>query len=1106
MTTSLDATPLIHIFIGDTVQNRSEHDCLRTVCETLTKMRNWAYIFANFHAAGRQIDLTVFTERTTLVIEIKGYSLPIRGGVNGQWEQLGPYGARKIGNAYIQALNAKNALRDEMQRIGQIDGYPNGLVVVTPIVPEGSTTTPDDFKVAVTGPDQIAQLLMRPSGALLTKDSCEALARKLGLEAVASADAALNDEVLVAERLHDTYLKAFGDFYRPLTSEFVSDRYRCGILEIELSQVQSMVAGGDAGVLIHGPSGCGKTLLATSCAISCVAVGCVPIFVSAKNFDGEFQRLLDREAALLSARSASSIITASRLLGKRVILFLDGYNECRDDLKVNLTRSLRAFALRYGTGVVVSTQQDLVRADLLTTKSVIVKQPSEEFKVSLAKIEERGDRAGNFRILLQVANSGLESRLVGQVGGFLPTGASRFALFDAYARQKLGTAAADGIRFLSIFAETLVDRACFSLSVREFYRLCDSTNLDHAARQQLLRSQLLQVRGDRVSFIHELFFSAFSAEAVIRSAHGDLTRIRAALGSPRFFSSKTFILGAIEDDRVMYGVLESLTDHDLLAACARGECGAIAQSIVKRKIERLLEVMFAEAQGLGFQIVGKGWNSIAIDINSLRHELKEFCFYLTAIGQGLMNGQYLDVVMAACRHMDETIAIFSDAHVADAKANKIPLRHAVFSAAYVMHREAAISQLINFIHSGRLSFRGQEGQGFGTTLHEEWSHAETPGQFYFLIGLTKFSACSKETVQYVARMLQNIRAYPYHLQLDLIDSARYFRDAEEPYRTDIVEALEASLDKLGIMMNTMIFEALSALGALEEEEQSHIPVIRNEIEDALSTDSVESDLAAWGLFSRQFDHPFDTSYWDEIQGLDDSRKKLLLTKACRGAEAPYLSFLGILIRQLSEFNDPNVGPAIARWAALPDKQSFMPQDAVEVFISAHEALGYLGADLSQFRGEPITAAEHAMLACGELYYWASRTDVDAPQTSIYTAAARSVLLDHSRCASAGALQLATSRMLSTDGARVSLMTHYPDICVAICREVLKWRHEQVSYFEHGFHDNTDSIAYFAIQVLGEAGVVDDLQALRDLCDHERHGISALEAIKKIEERTDVRYN
>ncbi len=1098
--------PLICIFVGEPVRNRSEHDCLSAVYDALVQRRGWAYIFANFHAAGRQIDLAIFTETTTLVIEAKGYSLPVRGDLNGQWEQLGPFGARKIGNAYNQALDAKNALRDEIQRIHQTDGYPNGLVAVAPIVPQGSRLTAGDFKVAVGGLDRIEQQLARPSGALLTQELCEGLARGLSLEPVGNVDAALDDELLAAERRCQTYLKAFGNFYGPLASELVSDEYSCGGRGIGPSDVQSMTAVSNSGVVIHGPSGCGKTLLATSCAISCVAAGCIPIFVSSKNFDGEFRGVLDKEAALLSVPSAGSIIAASRLLNKRVILFLDGYNECRDDLKASLTRSLKAFALRYGAGIVVSTQHDLVRADILTTTTIAVKRPSDELKATLARTEELGDLGKNVRSLLRVATSGLEARLVGQAGVSLPTGASRFVLFDTYARKKLDAAAADGIRVLSSFAETLVQRACFSLSVREFDRLCDSTNLENAVRRQVLGSLLLQVRGDRVSFSHELFFYAFSAEAAIRSANGNLARIRAALAAPRLFAAKAFILGAIEDDNIVAEVLDGLTDHDLLAASFRGECGAVTQSIVKRKIERLLTAMIAEAQSIRFQMSGEGWDGISIDRSSLHHEFGNFGCYLAAIGQGLMEGMYLDAVMTACRFMDETIGTFSKVFAAEAKVKKIPLRHAIFSTAYVMHREAAISQLINFIHSDVLSFRHHEGQGFGVALRDAWSHAETPGQFYFLLGVTKFSSHCKEFAKYVVPLLQNIRACPYHIQLELIYFAQYLHDVDEPYRGEIIEALEASLNKLGVMMNSIIVDALKGFGTLDEEEQGYIQVVRNEIEDALSTDSNEADLAAWGLFSCQFDHPFDSAYWNEIQGLDDSRKKLLFTKACRGANVPHLSFLGILIRELSKFNDSNVAPAIVRWTALPDKQYFMPQEALEVFISAHETLGQLGVELPRPRGGSTTPAENALLACGELFYWANRADVRDPQRSKYSEEARSILLDHTMCASAGALYLTTSQVLSTEGTHISLVKVYPDLCVSICSEALERWENQVSFFNHGFRGEAEGIAFFAIQVLGNAGGIDHLQVLRGLCDHERLGVTSLEAIKKIEGRTRCRHD
>lgn len=71
------AIPRIRIFIGARLEHKSEHDCLRAVHAALMQSHRWAYVFANFNVSGRQLDLAIFTETTTLVIEAKGYAQPI---------------------------------------------------------------------------------------------------------------------------------------------------------------------------------------------------------------------------------------------------------------------------------------------------------------------------------------------------------------------------------------------------------------------------------------------------------------------------------------------------------------------------------------------------------------------------------------------------------------------------------------------------------------------------------------------------------------------------------------------------------------------------------------------------------------------------------------------------------------------------------------------------------------------------------------------------------------------------------------------------------------------------------------------------------------------
>lgn len=1098
MTISPGNPTLVQIFIGEPIQHRSDYDCLSEVYSILIQKGQWAYVFANFHLADRQVDLLVFTEKTTAIIEAKNYSFPVRGGTNGPWEQYGPNGKRKIRNAYEQAWNARNTLRDEITRRYKIDGYPNGLVIITPEIPKGSDLS-TNHKVVIKGLSQVGPELARPSGAHLTQDQCTSFAKTLRLERVEHIEAALDSQVLIAERTHQAYAEAFRAFHTPLAEALLEDKYTFDKAKIGRDKVQSLVLSGDHGVFIKGPSGCGKSMLATYCAIACLGADFIPVFVNGGNFEGNFQRLLDKEAALLGLRSASCITKMARTLGRRLILFLDGYNECPESLQLNLTRSIRAFSLRYGASIVISTQQDISRCDLLEAHSVFVHRPSDALKASLAKVS-KPDPTGNLHSLLQVTTSGLEASLAGQVGTTLPAGSSRFGLFDCYARIKLGIAASEGIRLLTSIAEKLVFETCFSLSVREFDRLCDGANLVHLNGSQLIRSKLLHVRGDRVSFVHELFFAAFSAEAVIRSANGNAQKIIAALDSPRFFSAKVFILGAVENNQVLQEVLSNLNDQDLLSACFQGECGATAQSVTKRKITSVLDAMLSEAKTLDFHFIGEGWDSVEINPTSLNSELKNFDSYIGAIGEGLMRGQYLNVVLSACRYVDNAIANFTANNEAEAKTRKAPLRHNLFSEAYVMHRGAAISQLVKFIHSGGISFRRKEGGDFQPAILDAWKCAQSPGQQYLLIGLTRFTSHELETAPYVATLLRNVRTQPYHLQLALIDFAHYFREAKEPYRTIIIESLQAALDKLGVMMNTIIFDALRSLGALDEDEQNYAPIVCAEIQNALDSEGSESDSVAWGLFSCQFDHPFDAVYWDEIQSLDEPRKKHFFTKACRGASGNFVSFLGILIRQLSEFNDQTVAPAITKWTALPEKSSFMPQDAVEVFVIAHEALGRLDALLPPSRGHATNEADSALLACGELFYWANRANVEDAEISINTLVARSTLLESCRNSAAGALKLTTSRFLSSDGTRTSLVKKYPLTSAQICRDALENPIQQVSYFEHSFDCDPDSITRFSIQVLGEVGNIDDLAMLRDLCDNKNCGTEALIAIKRIEER------
>ncbi len=1093
----MDKPFIPRIYIGEPIQHKSEKDCLLFVYDQLKRSGRWSYIFLNFHVEGRQIDLVIFTPNTTLLIEVKGYSLPVIGEINGQWLQHGYNGSKEIGNAYNQALNAKHCLRDVIQKIITTHDYPDAAVIISPHIPSGSKLTTGDFKVKIGGLELIKELLQPIiSTTQLSALECLDLAKYLSLTPVTSIDAALHPTIFESEKTYITYIDSFSTFHASNIKEHIADEYELNSQVIDITNITELMTKEGKHFIIRGPSGCGKTLLLTSSAIACIQMECIPIYITAKDFTGQFQALLDKEIGLLNMISSKNLIRAAKTLGKRIVLFVDGYNECSNGLKVQLTRSLCAFALRHNANIIISSQDIVERNDLLKLENILVRKPSNKLKITLSKINKKTENNKNILSLLHVANSGLEAVLIGKIGRLLPTGASKFIIFETYARDRLKTSITESISILSFFADYLVKQARFSLSIREFDRICHRAGLKNVSLQDLLDSLLLQRNGDSISFSHELILNTFAAESVIRSAN-NIKELLPILSSPKFNSAKTFIIGAIEDDSLLYEVLHHCKDQQLIAACALGECGARAQNIIRKKIDQLLKAMINEAHGVKFKITGEGVYGITIDKSSLSPTLIDFNSYLKAIGQELLAGNYYEEVMSACQNMDQAIMEFSKVSQTIAQEKKLPLRHAMFSTAYVMQRDTAIAKVMHIFRSGILSFYAIKETEFSIFFKHLWSNASTLGQYYFLLSMRRFDQ-PKDIAPFIVDLMQNLTSYPYHLQLELIDSAQYLHDADEHFRSQAIQVLEDSLNKHSPILNSIIFETLQILGALDHSEKEYIPTIHREIDELLTVDNDESNQIASSVFLKQFDHPYSSSYWDEIQKLDPAKKKILLIKACLGSNSSDLFFIDILIKQLSEFNDPKIASAINRWTVLPDKQHFMPQNAILVFVAAHEALGKLGVDLPPLRSKVKNIADITLLACADLIYWANRVDVINPATSEVTLQPRNILLNHSLSASAAAINIVVSPMLQSDDQSKSLLTVYPQLILEVCRNALTQQDQQATYFEDVITFDTLNIAIFCIQILGTLGDENDLFQLRNLCDHPVLGLSALEAIKKIE--------
>jgi hypothetical protein len=85
------------------------------------------------------------------------------------------------------------------------------------------------------------------------------------------------------------------------------------------------------------------------------------------------------------AGPAAELIGATRKLGRRLLLVVDGYNECTPSERSRLTRSIAAAVKRFNARAVVTSRIALEREDLIPARAYTVQTPNIETKLAIAQ-------------------------------------------------------------------------------------------------------------------------------------------------------------------------------------------------------------------------------------------------------------------------------------------------------------------------------------------------------------------------------------------------------------------------------------------------------------------------------------------------------------------------------------------------------------------------------------------------------------------------------------------------------------------------------------------------------------------------------------------------
>lgn len=123
----MNNTTAVDVFLGHPLVDLTEKQFLARLRRDLAARGLRARVLANLQLGGsfRQLDFVIVTDQRVVVIELKGWNVPVVGRANGRWQRV--VDGRRLpteGNPYRQAHDGGYALSDAMRAFRQEVGAP----------------------------------------------------------------------------------------------------------------------------------------------------------------------------------------------------------------------------------------------------------------------------------------------------------------------------------------------------------------------------------------------------------------------------------------------------------------------------------------------------------------------------------------------------------------------------------------------------------------------------------------------------------------------------------------------------------------------------------------------------------------------------------------------------------------------------------------------------------------------------------------------------------------------------------------------------------------------------------------------------------------------
>lgn len=1097
---------MVEIFLGAEIEESSERLFLMRLRTALEDSGISAIVLGNFLAGrnGLQIDFVVATSNGGSVVELKSYSLPIDGSINGSWSRLNPDGSRTdLGNPYRQTLSAKYAVSDEMGRYSASrptllprDGHYRvleGALCLFPEAPAGSQVPPGDFKVRIVDFAGFLRLIggITPPG-VWSLDEWRRFAGFLGLREVdpSSLDATIKSAGVAIEE-YRRRLAATLSSIPPLCPTNVKSGtsvYRSDALFERISEGHIL--------LVTGPSGSGKSHAVKHGIVSSLAKNTVSIFLPARYFKDDFDRFLDRCVSHLHPNSAVDLFRAAAEVGARPILVVDGLNELPPDSVRMLLEGLQGFLLRNPIPTILTCQNCLDPTMAIAVDTVAFEPLTDVERLAIYSSHSGGippDRWGPFRTAYAVSLAAKCSQ-----EGF---GAQTMhGLLGAYVRRCLTAGDARGLGFQALkrIARVMSERLRTTIDLKEFYRETEryfvASGADPRLADIVLGSGLLIVEHGECAFVHELLQRFFEVEELL----GDFAGMELAevLARPRNKEAARLAVGGLRTPEEVREVLRCLQSAEIILDCLFGRNGEQAQATATGEVIHWLEDIE--------EVLSKAIPTALL--NTERAQMPSASQYelalANALGRALTEGILIERVQGLLSRLDRVWG--NTIKKGGVKRSSL----STFFNNLCVFPSFGLGAMFHEAEFGRV-FRSEELVLPVQAALQDLVCQEGPFSLYLAAALMHSSQAT-----YVRGMTEFIqRAWAtdvYNVQLAAVTQAGGMGGIEdEAARAELVEALNELDSRGNIFLSTAVIETLSRLGGIES--PVDVEGASSQIEDALADpDDPDHQQQAYSIISRMFEDVFQGVYFEAIETLDQEKREMLYVMAARASLEPDHVFMrDFIIGKIVRSSNPRA-VAVLRQLASPPSQSFYPQGVVSGFALAFIGLASHDAEPPQPKG-PVREVEYAWHLYGEILFWLAKA-LPADQLSERCTPLWAALLGPTmRYAAVDPLMWLEKEAAQAkftrerDGAEGhSIVVAFPgevcDLLTSVVPDLDKLR--SVFNFAKGDYRRREH-GQFVLEMLGRVGTEENIELLDSLSDSPNLGEAAVSAIRSIRARRDT---